>query len=54
MLLVYLIVYYVLVAGALVTLWRADLIQHLHRGWTYGSIVFAVALGALLWLSFRK
>jgi hypothetical protein len=51
---VYLVVYYLLIAGAVVTLWRSGLIAHLHRGWTYTSIAFAIASGALLWWSFRE
>ena len=53
-LIVYLVVYYLLVAGAVVTLWRADVIHHLHAGWTYSLIALAFALGALLWVASRK
>jgi hypothetical protein len=45
---IYLVLYYLLVAGAVVTLWRSGLIAHLHRGWTYSVIAFAAALGVLL------
>ena len=53
-LIVYLVVYYLLIAGAVVTLWRSGLITHLHRGWTYASIAVGIAFGALLWASFRR
>ena len=53
-LIVYLVVYYLLVAGAVATLWRSGVINHLHAGWTYSLIVLALALGALLWVTSRK
>jgi hypothetical protein len=53
-LIVYLVVYYLLVAGAVATLWRSGLISHLHRGWTYSLIALALALGAALWVTSRK
>ena len=53
-LIVYLAVYYLLIAGAVVTLWRSGLITHLHRGWTYASIAVALVFGAVLWASFRQ
>ena len=53
-LIVYLVVYYLLVAGAVATLWRSGVINHLHAGWTYLLIALAVALGALLWITSRK
>lgn len=52
-LIIYLAVYYLLVTGAVVTLWRSGLIAHLHRGWTYSAIAVAVALGVVLWASAR-
>ena len=51
---VYLIVYYGLLAGALLTLWRAGLIDHLNRTWTIAAAALAAALGAVLWVSFRE
>jgi hypothetical protein len=53
-LIVYLVVYYLLVAAAVATLWRSGLINHFHRGWTYSLIAAALALGALLWITSRK
>jgi hypothetical protein len=53
-LIVYLVVYYLLVAGAVATLWHSGVINHLHAGWTYSLLALAVALGALLWITSRK
>jgi hypothetical protein len=53
-LIVYLVVYYLLVAGGVATLWQSGLISHLPRGWTYSLIASALALGALLWVTSRK
>jgi hypothetical protein len=53
-LIIYLLVYYLLLAGAAVTLWRSGLILHLPRGWTYSAMAIAVGLGALLWVASRK
>ena len=53
-LIVYLVVYYLLVAGAVATLWRSGVIDHLHAGSTYSLIALAIALGALLWVTSRK
>jgi hypothetical protein len=44
----FLIAYYLLVAGAVATLWRSGLVEHLDRGWTLAAIVTALALGGLL------
>ena len=52
-LLVYLAAYYLVIAAAVLTLWRSGLIAHLHRGWTYSAIAFAVALGLVLWATSR-
>lgn len=54
LLIVYLVVYYLLVAGAVATLWRSGVIDHLHAGWTYSLIAVALALGALLWITSHK
>ena len=53
-LIVYLVLYYLLVAGAVATLWRSGVINHLHAVWTYSLIALALALGALLWITSRK
>ena len=53
-LIVYLAAYYLLIAAAVVTLWRSGLMAHLHRGWTYSAIAFAVALGLVLWVTSRR
>jgi hypothetical protein len=52
-LIVYLAAYYLLIAAAVVTLWRSGLMAHLHPGWTYSAIAFAVALGLVLWVTSR-
>lgn len=48
LLVAYLILYYILLAGAIVTIWRSGLIEHLDRSWTVAAIVAAVLLGVLL------
>ena len=53
-LVVYLVVYFALLLGAIMTLWRSGVIAHLHRGWTYSAIVIAVGLGVLLWATSRR
>ena len=53
-LVVYLAVYFALLLGAIMTLWRSGVIVHLHRGWTYSAIVIAVGLGVLLWATSRR
>ena len=50
----YLLVYYSLIIGAVVTIWRSGLLEYLHGWWTVVTISGAVVLGALLALSFRK
>jgi hypothetical protein len=51
----YLVAYYAVVAGAVVTLWRSGLIMHLDREWTLLAIGLSVALGGVLAaLSSRK
>ena len=51
---IYLVLYYLILAAAAVTLWRSGLIMHLHRGWTYAAFVFAAGLGVLLRVTSRK
>ena len=48
-LIVYLVAYYLVVAGAVVTLSRSGMMAQLPRRWTYPAIAIAVALGILLW-----
>jgi hypothetical protein len=50
----YLVVYYVVIAGAAITIWRSGLIAHFGRTWTVLAITFSVALGALLAVLSRK
>jgi uncharacterized membrane protein len=50
-LIVYLVAYYLVVAGAVLTLWRSGLMTELPRGWTYSTIAIAAALGVLLWVT---
>jgi hypothetical protein len=49
-----LIAYYVLIAGAVITLWRSSLIDHLERGMTFAAIAAAVLLGGVLGLLSRR
>lgn len=53
-LIAYLLVYYAVVAGAVVTVWRSGLIAHLDRAWTFLTIAVAVMLGAILAVLTRK
>jgi hypothetical protein len=50
----YLVVYYLLITGAVMTIWRSGLITYLDRTWTVVAITFSVALGAILALLSRK
>jgi hypothetical protein len=54
LLIVYLVVYHALLAGAVVTMWRSGLIAYVDRTWTVVAIVLAVALGGLLALLSHK
>ena len=54
LLIVYLVVYYGVIAGAVVTVWRSGLITHFDRSWTFLTIAFALALGGLLAVLSRK
>jgi hypothetical protein len=51
---VYLIGYYLLIAGAVATLWRSGLIDHLERGMTLAAIAAAILLGGMLALLSRR
>jgi hypothetical protein len=51
---IYLVLYYLLIALAVATLWRSGLIDQLPRGWTVSSIACAVLLGILLALLSRR
>ena len=53
-LIAYLLVYYAVVAGAVVTVWRSGLIAHLDRAWMLLAIAVAVTLGAILGVLSRK
>ena len=53
-LIAYLVLYFALVIGAVVTLWRAALVDEIGRPTVYTAIAIAVALGVLLALLFRK
>jgi hypothetical protein len=52
-LIIYLVVYYLLLGGAVLTVWRSGLIEHLDLTWTFLAITFSVALGGLLALLSR-
>jgi hypothetical protein len=45
---VYLVAYYLVIAGAVMTTWRSGLITHFDRTWTVLAVTVSVALGALL------
>jgi hypothetical protein len=47
-LIIYLVLYYALIAGALVTAWRSGLLAHFDRAWTIVVIAVALILGVLL------
>ena len=53
-LIAYLVLYSALVFGAVVTLWRAELIDEIGRPTVYTAVAIAAALGLLLALVFRK
>jgi len=53
-LIAYLVLYFALVFGAVVTLWRAGLVDEIGRPTVYTAIAVAAALGVLLALVFRK
>ena len=53
-LIAYLVFYFAAVAGAVVTLWHAGLVDEIGRPRVYMAIAAAVALGALLVLVSRK
>jgi hypothetical protein len=48
MLLAYLIVYFALLAGALLTLWQTDILRQIPRPWTVLAVLVSVGLGLLL------
>jgi hypothetical protein len=54
LMIVYLVVYYAIIAGAAVTVWRSGLISHFGGTWTLLAITVAVALGGLLAALSRK
>ena len=51
---IYLAVYASLIAGALFTLYRSNVLQRLPQGWIAGSVLAALALGVLLRVLSRK
>ena len=53
-LIAYLFLYFAAVAGAVVTLWQAGLVDEIGRPRVYTAIAVAVALGVLLILVSRK
>lgn len=53
-LIAYLVLYFASVIGAVVTLWRAGLVDEVGRPRVFMAIAIAVALGALLALVSRK
>jgi hypothetical protein len=54
LLIIYLVAYYALIAGAVLTVWRSGLVSDLGRNGTVLGITVAVALGALLAALSRK
>lgn len=53
-LILYLAVYYLLIAGAVTTIWRSGLSAYFDRTWTVLAITVSVALGVILALLSRK
>lgn len=51
---IYLAVYASLIAGALFTLYRSNVLQRLPEAWTVGSVLAAIALGVILRLLSRR
>jgi hypothetical protein len=45
---IYLVVYYAVIAGAVLTVWRSGLIAHLDWTWTLLVITLSIAFGVLL------
>jgi hypothetical protein len=54
MLIIYLVLYYLVIAAAVMTVWRSGLITHFDRTWTLLAITFSVALGGVLAVLSRK
>ena len=50
----YLVAYVSLVAGALVTLWRAGALSHVPAVWTVLALMAALGFGALVALAFLR
>ena len=53
-LIAYLVLYFAVIAGAIVTVWRSGLIDEFGRPTVFTAIAVAVALGVLLALVYRK
>ena len=51
---IYLLVYAALIAGALYTLYRSNVLQRLPAVWTVGMVLVATGLGLLVLLLFRR
>jgi hypothetical protein len=51
---IWLVVYFLLVAAAAVTSWRAGLLAHVHRGWAVAALAIALLPGILLALLSRR
>jgi hypothetical protein len=50
---VYLIVYFSLLAGAVLALWQSDVLQRIPRAWVVGTITLGIGLGVVLALVSR-
>jgi hypothetical protein len=54
LLVIYLCLYYLLIAATIVTLWRSGLSDRLPREGIYGAIALAITLGGILALTSRR
>ena len=51
---IYLLGYFTLIAGALYTLYRSNVLQQLPQAWIVGTVLLATAAGVLLRLASGK
>jgi hypothetical protein len=51
---VYLAIYFLLVAGAVVSLWQADILTHVPALWLLAGLALATGFGVLLGLTSRR
>jgi formate-dependent nitrite reductase membrane component NrfD len=51
---VYLAIYFLLLVGAVVTLWQADILTHVPVLWLAAGLALAVGLGVVLGLTSRR